>query len=150
MSSDATDPNADRERMRNPTRNVAVVGLLNDANRILLVRTSRLPNHWQPLGGGMEQGDSSPEDALIREVREETGVELAYRDLKFELATNYDFGSGTVYFFSLRLPSGVKLSFDAGEVLEWRWFTLDQALNLQVFPATRQFIDHLLRVLNRS
>ena len=33
------------------------------------------PNHWDLFGGHLEQGES-PEQALVREVREELGVEL--------------------------------------------------------------------------
>ena len=33
------------------------------------------PNHWDLFGGHLE-GDENPEQALVREVREEVGVEL--------------------------------------------------------------------------
>jgi len=38
------------------------------------------PNHWDLIGGHLEVGET-PEEALVREVREEIGLEL--RDWKF-------------------------------------------------------------------
>ena len=35
------------------------------------------PNHWDFFGGHVEEGET-PEEALVREVREELGVDLAH------------------------------------------------------------------------
>ncbi len=58
--SNSSDLNAIREATKNPIRNVAVAGLLDEQGNILLVRTKRLPNHWQPIGGGIRPCDGSP------------------------------------------------------------------------------------------
>lgn len=144
MSIDKSDPNVARETAVNPNRNVAVVGLMTDDKRILLVRTKRFPDHWQPIGGGVKAGDPSPQDALVRELREEVGLTINRSDLAFELTTPYDFGKGTVSFFTASLPPGSELKYDEGELTDWAWYNLCQSLSLQMFPATRTFINHLL------
>lgn len=141
---DGADSNIARETRRNPVRNVAVVGLLRQDSAILLVRTRRLPDHWQPIGGGVKPGDPSPRHALLRELREEVGLELDPADLRFEIAAPYDFGQGEVTFFSARMPNDAQLRFNERELADWGWYSVAQALNLPTFPATRAFFEHLL------
>ena len=56
---------------------IAAYGLIVDADRLLLCRiSSQLPDlagSWTLPGGGLEFGED-PVDAMIREVREETGL----------------------------------------------------------------------------
>jgi 8-oxo-dGTP diphosphatase len=58
---------------------VSAYALLQDHGRILLCRLSEevsgWSGYWTLPGGGLEFGES-PEEALVREVREETGLEI--------------------------------------------------------------------------
>jgi 8-oxo-dGTP pyrophosphatase MutT (NUDIX family) len=143
MNVDKNDPNVARESLKNPKRNVAVIGLLND-DSILLVRTKRFPEHWQPIGGGVKSFDKSPIETLMREVKEETGLSLNEHQIIYELETNYDFGEGTVFFFTANLDASEHIVFDESELAEWGWFKLTEAKSLNMFPATQKFLDHLL------
>ncbi|MDT5037491.1 MAG: hypothetical protein QOE03_2676, partial [Micromonosporaceae bacterium] len=60
-------------------RRVGAYGILRDADaRVLLVRnsdSSELPGLWGLPGGGVEQGEH-PDAAVVRELREETGLDV--------------------------------------------------------------------------
>ena len=72
------------DRRRGVSRPIATVGaLVHDGNgQVLMVRTHKWGDRWGIPGGKIERGESSP-DALRREIREETGIEL--RDIEFAL-----------------------------------------------------------------
>lgn len=53
----------------------------NDKNEILLVRTWIGSQLWSPPGGGIGLGEQ-PKVAAVREVREETGVNIFVSELK--------------------------------------------------------------------
>jgi 8-oxo-dGTP diphosphatase len=59
-----------------PTVAVAAI-VIDDAGRVLLVRRGQPPNQgkWTVPGGKVERGERLV-DAVVREVREETGVEI--------------------------------------------------------------------------
>ena len=139
-----TDPNIIREQQQNPIRQVAVLGIINEAGSILMVRTTRLPNHWQPLGGGMDPLDKTPEDTIIREIGEESSIIILRDRLQHEITTDYDLGNGKVYFYSTKQEVDESTWFDSKEIVEHKWFTLEEALNLTVFPATKRFLTHLV------
>ncbi len=62
---------------KNKQQRVSAYGLVTDADRILLCRISpvlpRWVGQWTLPGGGVDFGEH-PEDALVREVEEETGL----------------------------------------------------------------------------
>jgi 8-oxo-dGTP pyrophosphatase MutT (NUDIX family) len=138
-----SDPHVEHELRANPRRTVAVVFVVGKDRRLLLVRTKRLPNQWQPIGGGARPDDSTVRSTALREVEEEAGLHLGEKDLRDLYSTPYDFGEGTVYFFITSLPAGSQLTFDEGEIEEWRWVSLDDALSLPVFPATERCLTYM-------
>ncbi|MFC1722418.1 NUDIX hydrolase [Patescibacteria group bacterium] len=57
----------------------AVYGAIVDSDKILLMKTKSTGKHWFP-GGGLNVGEKL-EDALIREVTEETGIRIEISSL---------------------------------------------------------------------
>lgn len=61
-------------------KKIAAIILENDKREILLyLRDNKpgipFPNHWDLIGGHVEEGET-PEEALIREVKEELNIDL--------------------------------------------------------------------------
>lgn len=65
-----------------PDPKVAVVGLIEATDRVLLIRRAVEParGHWALPGGYMDAGEL-PVAALCREVREEVGIEIEVGEL---------------------------------------------------------------------
>lgn len=145
MTDTLLDPHITHERTIHPARNAAVVGLIDTDRQILMVRTKRLPNHWQPVGGGVEAQDASPAHTAQRELYEEFGLTIDIDLFKHTVTTNYDFGVGQIDFFTCSLPLSSLLSPNTQEILEWRWISLNKAIDLPVFPATKTFLNALLQ-----
>jgi 8-oxo-dGTP diphosphatase len=72
--------------------------LLFDRDRKLLIylRDDKpdipFPNHWDFFGGHVEEGET-PEDAMVREVKEELGIELT----EWQFFSRYECTQGDVY-----------------------------------------------------
>jgi len=128
----------------NPKRDVAVVALRDKDGRVFLVRTHRLKDWWQPVGGGVDPEDASPLMAAARETKEELGVTLDPAKLHLVITAPYDFGEGTVYFFEVFVDAeSLAMTIDAKEIIDNRWFALDECLALPTFDATGQFLKRL-------
>lgn len=70
--------------MSHSTLLVVAVALINDNDEVLLAQRpqgKRLAGKWEFPGGKVE-ADESPEEALIRELREELGIEVLAEDLE--------------------------------------------------------------------
>jgi len=71
-------PRLNEEKKELIKNTVAVI--VNDDNKILLLKRSDHPKQWMPskwglVGGGIEKGEKS-EEACKREIKEETGLEI--------------------------------------------------------------------------
>jgi 8-oxo-dGTP pyrophosphatase MutT (NUDIX family) len=101
------------------------------------------------LPKGHPDGDESPLEAAVREVREETGVEAVPIEKLGEIEYTYERKRGLVdkrvAFWLFEYRSG-DLKPDH-EIAEARWIPLDEAVNLLTYEGEREMVR---RALSRS
>jgi ADP-ribose pyrophosphatase YjhB (NUDIX family) len=110
---------------------------VDDAGRLLLVRRAHDPFNgcWDIPGGFCEEREH-PADAAVREVREETGLEVETTGLVGMWVDEYG-GTGVVtlnVYFHARVVGG-ELRLDPGEVAEVGWFAAGELPSDVAFPA---------------
>ncbi|MEU4951733.1 NUDIX domain-containing protein [Streptomyces lavendulae] len=120
--------------------------LIHDGNgRYLLHLRDDLPGIWEPgawalLGGGREPGDTSLEDTVRRELREEAGLEPGVVEpFAVELATGTDGLTVPVQVFTARWngdPAGLPLT----EGVMLAWFRPDAMERLRLSPSTLDLV----------
>lgn len=66
-----------------PARSISVTVRRDDGRVLLLQRTEARGGFWQPVTGRVEAGET-PQQAAVRELREETGLEVAVQPLGYE------------------------------------------------------------------
>jgi 8-oxo-dGTP diphosphatase len=130
-----------------PWRIVVGVGavLRNARGEVLLIRRSNPPrqHEWSLPGGKVEFGEPL-RAALLREIREETGLEIEILGLidVAELISGESGAGNDMHYvlvdFSARALSGEPVP--ATDVREARWFTMDEVANMSLWSETRRII----------
>jgi ADP-ribose pyrophosphatase YjhB (NUDIX family) len=124
---------------------VTVGALIYDSSdRVLMIRTQKWSNLWGIPGGKIKWGERSL-DALRREVKEETGLDID--DIRFVLVQDC-VGSKEFYrdahFVLLNYTcsrsgaEGVKLN---DEAQEFRWVSIDEAVRMNLNQPTRTLLE---------
>jgi ADP-ribose pyrophosphatase YjhB (NUDIX family) len=136
---------------RKADRPIATVGALihDGGGNVLMIRTHKWSDMWGIPGGKIERGESS-EDALKREIMEETNLEIS--DIRFVM--NQDCINSTEFY---RPEHFILLNYLAKasthevtlneEAEDFRWFTVDDALKLELNSATKILLQ---RVINEK
>ena len=129
-----------------PRLDPAIIVLVHDGERALLGRqASWQPNRYSTIAGFVEPGESL-EDAVRREVHEETGV--AAHSIAYHSSQPWPFPASLMLGFVARAEHAPPQLHD-GELEDARWFTREQiragAIHLPPREAiSRALIDHWL------
>ena len=104
--------------------------IVNSRDEILLMKEAcGYTGNWKLPGGHVDWGEPI-QDAVVREVREEMGIEssyqgvLAYRDVQ----NLPKWGRSDLYFICLVFPESEELQLDPNEVAEAEWKPLAEVL----------------------
>jgi 8-oxo-dGTP pyrophosphatase MutT (NUDIX family) len=112
-------------------------------------RTRRGELAWGLAKGGIED-DESPEDAAIREVREETGllaeIEASLGETRYFYVWENVRIRKTVHFFLMRHTGGDVEDRD-DEMEEIRWFPLERALKRAAYRGERDVLGRAAELL---
>jgi mutator protein MutT len=131
------DQNLYRAKPKGETWGVGVL-LLNNGKMLLGRRTDN--NTWGSPGGGVED-DETPIDAIIREVKEETNLDINVFNLTF-VYRNYSYNENAIWnsfvFVCDRFTGDMKPQ--AGEVEELKWVPIEDLWDYVLFTPTRESI----------
>jgi 8-oxo-dGTP pyrophosphatase MutT (NUDIX family) len=112
-------------------------------------RTRRGDLAWGLAKGGIEEGESL-EDAAVREVREETGIEAVVEaslgDTQYFYVWEEMRIRKTVHFFLMRATEGDPAERD-DEMEEIRWFPIERALKRAAYRGEREVLGRALELL---
>lgn len=119
---------------------IGVRGLVwNDAGELLMVRHSYDGRGWFLPGGG-HRGGESPDETLVREMREETGLEVAVTGLVGVYFYTGQFKRDHIYVFECRTVGGAFRRV-GGEIADIDWFQTDAMPANSMFGMDRILVD---------
>jgi len=123
----------------------ATVGALvvNESGEVLIVRSHKWGDKYTVPGGHIELGERA-EDAIRREVKEETGLEAEPVELLIVQQAIYpkDFHKHEHYVFMdfvLKAKSS-KVQLDGRELQDYVWVRPEEALKLDLEEYTKNFV----------
>jgi 8-oxo-dGTP diphosphatase len=111
------------------------------SNQVLLVK-ARDKNNWQLPGGRLESGET-PVEALLREVKEETGLTAKI----IQMTGKYRREDGTVARVYAAKARG-KLAGASLEIVEQRWVPVLEAKEMVSSNTRRRLIEGVGRIIS--
>jgi 8-oxo-dGTP diphosphatase len=117
---------------------------------ILLVRNSYLRYYSLP-GGYVHRGETSLQ-AAVRELEEETGINVKEEMLLLELDIihNWFKKKEHIEIFTIKFQERIEIKLDNREVIYSNFFDENEALNLELFPPVYQYIKQLIDKKNKE
>ena len=134
-----------------------VLGVITDGNgNFLIQKNSRLTNHWQFPQGGIDEGESA-EEAVVREVSEELGIDRKYLKISRQLPAEHSYewprhsqllrgfrGQKQVAYLLKFVGNNSNIDYkNSHEVEDIKWVTKDKLLE-SLHPVRREFIAKII------
>jgi A/G-specific adenine glycosylase len=121
------------------------VGIIWKNDNILISKRQEnglLGGLWEFPGGKIEQGES-PENCIIREVREELGVSVKPTSFLKQIKHAYTHFSITLDAYHCEFITGIPRALGCSD---WRWVTAEQIQGLPFPKANHKLFDKVLPV----
>ena len=122
--------------------------IFNEEGKLLtMFRTETAPNRpntWDLPGGDLES-EEEPIDSIIREIKEETGLEV--KDVNIFDAGTYVVEKGmewaTLCYKCKAIGDKVTLSYEHND---YRWVTQEEFLKLESSPKLQRFVRNTIKI----
>jgi NAD+ diphosphatase len=126
----------------------AIIVLVERGRELLLARSRHfMPGMYSVLAGFVEPGESL-EEAVVREVKEEVGIEVT--DIKYFGSQPWPFPHSLMIGFTATYVGG-EISLDEEEIEDAGWFTIDHLPHIPgKISIARKLIDWFLAKQERS
>ena len=126
----------------------AIIVLVERGNELLLARSRHfMPGMYSVLAGFVEPGESL-EEAVVREVKEEVGIEI--KDIKYFGSQPWPFPHSLMIGFTATYAGG-EISLDDREIEDAGWFTVEKLPRIPgKISIARKLIDGFLAKQGRS
>ena len=112
----------------------AKIIITDDQNKILILRRSSSHPFWGKhldFPGGIIEKKETPEAGIIREVKEETGLNLDEDNLKLDISKNKNFGYHA-FVFEYKLDTEEPKVVISWEHDQYQWITKKELLKLEM------------------
>ncbi len=126
--------------------------VLDEQDHLLVVseryhRLNNQPPRYKLPGGALHEGEHLA-DAVVREVREETGVETRFDALVcFRHWHGYRYGKSDIYFVCRLFPMSTKISIQEEEIAECIWMPVEEYLSAE---QVSEFNKEIVRTARQS
>ncbi|HET7809473.1 MAG TPA: 8-oxo-dGTP diphosphatase MutT [Steroidobacteraceae bacterium] len=125
-----------------PSMRVVAAALLDDAGRVLIAQRpegKHMAGWWEFPGGKVSDGESDP-DALVRELREELGVETRPEAHVMTLTHEYPDRTIDLVLWRASLVRGTPRGLDGQQL---KWVDCQSLGNERLLPADAPFVEAL-------
>jgi len=117
---------------------------------LLLKRTSERDGFWQPVTGGLEEGETRT-SAVRREVREETGIANFLRMIEDIHYFEYSLPQMIKeYVFGVEIQPTAEIVIDGKEHSQFKWCNYHEAIGLLKWNENKEALSRLNEILNKS
>ncbi|MDX7986588.1 8-oxo-dGTP diphosphatase MutT [Xenorhabdus sp. 12] len=120
-------------------------GVIRNSNNAIFITQRSADSHmggfWEFPGGKLEQGEN-PEQALIRELKEEVGIEVTHSELLDTITHEFPDRNITLYFF---LVDEWKNEPFGREGQPYRWVLQSELIADEFPPANRSIVSFLTK-----
>jgi NAD+ diphosphatase len=110
-----------------PRLDPAVIMLVTDpADRCLLARNAAWPERRVSILAGFVEPGESAEQAVAREVQEETGIEVVPAQVEYLASQPWPMPHSLMLGFRVRATGSLRIEVDREEIAEARWYSRDE------------------------
>jgi len=136
----------------NKLLNIAIAAVINN-NKILLIKRVKPPylNFWSMPGGKVDFGEH-PEQAALREIKEETGLDCEFQELKGMASEIVHNNQEKVAHFMLYVCKLKPLHTNIQTTKEGnlKWFDLSKLDNINIIPSDISMINKFILKDNKT